>query len=226
MLTFSSTIASSPSREPCTVDNRSPKELVDDFLREDGKRSGKAACFSSTIRDVEKRPVRPEPMCFYQATSRDIHPDWKCTGKMDLNNIDVPTVSEVLQRKEKYTINRPMASNVDISRYPLLAGSTREFEQRRGDYTPFSHIRPTQFPAKAETLNYPPNARRGGDNPLYALTSENIGKIKPRPHQLSTYYYPKSNSFSKEFTISNPRVAGLTTVPTFSRVHNALNEYF
>jgi len=137
---------------------------------------------------------------------------------------DVPKISDVLAARP--TVRKPVRALQATAKTILADAIAEERKQQLADKVLSADVVPKKFPVKAEDFNYPPNAKRGADNPLYGTSSQAYGNEVPMAHQISDRYFPSTNLFTKGFVDTKPRFTGLTTRASPSKFHSALDEFY
>lgn len=82
---------------------------------------------------------------------------------------------------------------------------------------------PKKFPVKEGTYKAPPQGLNIG-NPLYMSSNKDYGYLQPTSFEIPNRFYPRNNTFTNQFP-DNYKFDGFNTAVTFSKVHQALNEY-
>eukprot|EP00929_Paragymnodinium_shiwhaense_P017634 TRINITY_DN12712_c0_g1_i2.p1 TRINITY_DN12712_c0_g1~~TRINITY_DN12712_c0_g1_i2.p1 ORF type:complete len:189 (-),score=41.17 TRINITY_DN12712_c0_g1_i2:158-724(-) len=134
---------------------------------------------------------------------------------------DLPSISEILASRAR--TRKPVRPLVTTAKCMLANAMEEERKTHQGDKVLSADICPKKFPVEAKNISYPEEAKRGGTNPLYRTSSQVYGSEKPQAHQVSDRYFPSGNKFTKSFVDTKPRFTGLSTQPTRSRAHKALD---
>jgi hypothetical protein len=159
---------------------------------------------------------------FYEPISAGYHPGWKCADlESRLDGKFVPKISDALANKT--LIHHPVRPKIEGT-YPIMQAMKDAKRARETEPVLSAHCLPVTFPIKADKVRYPASTKRGADNPLYFVSSQVIGKEPPQQHQLAERYFPKNCDYTKTYTDSKPRITGLVTRPTMSRVHRELDQ--
>mmetsp|Transcript_122969 Transcript_122969/g.393949 ORF Transcript_122969/g.393949 Transcript_122969/m.393949 type:complete len:184 (+) Transcript_122969:113-664(+) len=137
---------------------------------------------------------------------------------------DVPTIQEILAARP--TIRKPIRPLIVTAKTVLADAIRDERRNNMADKVLSADVVPKKFPVEAKNMTYPTSAKKGADNPLYACSSQSIGKEVPMAHQITDRYFPSTNAFTKGFVDTRPRYTGLSTAPTHSKVHCALDEAY
>eukprot|EP00933_Yihiella_yeosuensis_P050182 TRINITY_DN47948_c0_g1_i1.p1 TRINITY_DN47948_c0_g1~~TRINITY_DN47948_c0_g1_i1.p1 ORF type:complete len:204 (+),score=44.48 TRINITY_DN47948_c0_g1_i1:126-737(+) len=172
------------------------------------------------------RITAPEPShaeMFYSTTNGGYSGNWH-NGLPGHQLGNVPPISQILGARS--VIKKPVRP-IQITAKCLLA--TQIAEERKAmqtDKVLSADVIPKKFPVKAENFAYPPMAKRGGDNPLFATSSQVYGKEQPMAHQVAEAYFPSTNLFTKSFVELKPRHTGLSTLPTYSKFHKELDQHY
>ncbi|CAE8595225.1 unnamed protein product [Polarella glacialis] len=170
--------------------------------------------------------IAPQPSyaeMFYGTTNGQYSGNWH-NGLAGHQLGDVPAIRDVLAARS--VIKRPVGPIRTTAKCVLANQIAEEKRAMLVDKVLSADVIPKQFPVKACNYNYPPNAKRGSDNPLYGTSSQAYGSEVPMDHQVSDRFFPSGNQFTKEFVDTKPRYTGLSTYPTLSKVHQALDEYY
>jgi len=137
---------------------------------------------------------------------------------------DVPPISVILAARKP--IRKPVGP-LQITAKCLLADAIEaERIGKQAEKVLSADRIPTQFPVTADKIEYPEPVKRGATNPLYSTSSQAHGSEKPMVHQLPDRYFPSTNKFTKGFVDTKPRYTGLSTAPTYSTVHKALDQAY
>jgi len=85
-------------------------------------------------------------------------------------------------------------------------------------------IRSKQFPWAPEQYQYPEPALKV-DNPLYATSNLNYGKIKPTNYELNERWHPRNNGFTDALRGTNYKNNSLRTEVTRNPVNDILDGF-
>jgi len=137
---------------------------------------------------------------------------------------NVPKISDVLAAKP--TIRKPVRPLVATAK-TMLADTIREEQgNAMAEKVLSSDVVPKKYPVQTHQFEYPASAKRGADNPLYAVSSQAYGKEQPMDHQLPDRFFPSTGHFTKGFGETKSRYTGLSTGPSLSKVHSALDDFY
>jgi hypothetical protein len=137
---------------------------------------------------------------------------------------NVPKISDILGARK---VTRGPVRPIQTTAKTILADQIEAaFKANQSDKVLCADKIPKKFPVQAHQFSYPVSAKHGHDNPLYQVSSQVYGSVAPMAHQLPERHFPGTNQFTKVFTDLKPRYSGLSTAPTPSKVHTALNEYY
>jgi len=161
---------------------------------------------------------------FYKTSNSDYDPQWVASGSYNVDKAEIPSISEVLARKERVRV--PVRPKIPIERFTLQLEHDERVRARQGDAVLSADVLPVKFPTSARDIRYPEIDKKGAKNPLYETSAYHIGKEQPEAHQVPDNYFPRNNHFVKRFTDSKPRFTGLQTRPSPSRVHSNFDQYF
>lgn len=161
---------------------------------------------------------------FYSTTNGQYTGHWHDGTRGTQVSRDVPRISDVLGARP--TIKKPVRPLVTTAKCMLANAIEEERKERLADKVLSADVVPKKFPVKASDFEYPESGKRGSNNPLYQTSSQAYGKETPMPHQIADRYFPSGNKFTQGFVDKKPRYTGLSTAPTYSHVHKALDEYF
>mmetsp|Transcript_45416 Transcript_45416/g.97352 ORF Transcript_45416/g.97352 Transcript_45416/m.97352 type:complete len:188 (+) Transcript_45416:154-717(+) len=160
---------------------------------------------------------------FYGTTNGLYKGHWS-DGTRGTEVSDVPPISQILAARP--TVRKPVRPLIATAKTVLADAIRDERANNLTDKVISADVIPKKFPVTADNIAYPASGKRGSDNPLYATSSQIYGKEVPMAHQLPDRYFPSTNLFTKGFVETKPRYTGLTTAPTLSKVHVALDEYY
>lgn len=160
---------------------------------------------------------------FYSTTNGQYSGTWH-NGLPGYKLGDVPTISQVLASRP--TVKKPVRPIVTTAKAVLATQIAEERKAMEVDKVLSADVIPKKFPVEAQNYCYPKSAKRGADNPLYGTSSQAYGSKAPMEHQVPERYFPSTNMFTKGFVDTKPRFTGLSTLPTLSKVHKALDEYY
>lgn len=169
----------------------------------------------------QKEPTKAD--VFYQTSNGGYRGHWY-DGTPGHKLGDVPTIAEVLGTKP--TVRKPVRPLITTAQ-TLIADQIKTIrEGRNAERVISADVVPKKFPSEASAYQYPPPAKKGSDNPLYATSSQNYGKEPPMDHQVPDRYFPSTNNFTKRFVDHKNRYTGLNTAWTPSRIHDSMDEFF
>mmetsp|Transcript_6645 Transcript_6645/g.16949 ORF Transcript_6645/g.16949 Transcript_6645/m.16949 type:complete len:195 (+) Transcript_6645:87-671(+) len=137
---------------------------------------------------------------------------------------NVPKISDVLGARP--TIRKPVRAIQTTAKTILADKIAEEKIFQMAEKVISADVCPKKFPVEAGNFAYPTSAKKGHDNPLYQVSSQAYGNKPPMAHQVTDRYFPGTNVFTKKFVDLKPRYAGLSTGPTPSKVHTAMDEYY
>lgn len=171
-------------------------------------------------------PLVSEPSyvdAFYRPSGRDYSGSWH-NGTRGSEVGSVPKISDVLAARP--AIRRPVRPIQTTAKCVLGKQVEQEKKATEVDKILSADIVPKKFPVPADRCAYPASGKKGASNPLYYTSSTAYGSEMPMAHQVPDRYFPSTNKFSKQFTDVKPRYTGLSTAPTPSRIHPALDEHY
>eukprot|EP00416_Gambierdiscus_australes_P039982 CAMPEP_0171102542 /NCGR_PEP_ID=MMETSP0766_2-20121228/58091_1 /TAXON_ID=439317 /ORGANISM="Gambierdiscus australes, Strain CAWD 149" /LENGTH=225 /DNA_ID=CAMNT_0011562859 /DNA_START=54 /DNA_END=728 /DNA_ORIENTATION=+ len=180
----------------------------------------------SEIRTGRHTIIAKEPSyvdAFYGTTNAEYRGHWH-DGVPGNQLGDVPKISEILAARP--TVKKPVRPLVTTARTLLADQIAAERRAQEGEKVLSADRLPKKFPVEADAYSYPEPGKRGANNPLYSLSSQNYGQAAPDWHQMPDRYFPSNNKFTHGFVETKPRYTGLNCAPTHSKAHKELDQFY
>lgn len=176
---------------------------------------------TSKLLDMEDPDYRE---ALYKTSNGEYCGHWHDGTRGNSVSNSVPKISDVLAARP--CIRKPVRPLMTTAKCVL----SKQIEQARKDLMAdkvlSADVLPKKYPVKSQDFCYPPNAKKGAENPLYATSSQAYGSEQPMAHQITDRFFPSANLFTKGFVETKPRFTGLNTMPMRSKVHKELDVYY
>ena len=175
---------------------------------------------------IQGEPIGHPSNPFYRTTNQEYQPKWAMTQNATTKDYTIPPFDEINKHRQDY-YNCETTLRTKILHGELALKNTQDslsqYEKLKQQGLR-NAIRSKPFPFEPTEFKYPSHAHNM-DNPLYATSNTDYGKLLPSGYEVNERWYPRNTLFTQSLPGGTYRNNSLRTEMTNSKVNNYLDGF-